>query len=55
MFIQRSSAVASENVSDHEDMLILNALKLSHPNDVTITAMNLLLITDCKFLSGLDN
>ena len=47
--------MASENVSDHEDMLILDALKLSSPNDVTTTAKNLLLISDCKYVSGLDN
>ena len=47
--------MASEKLSDLEDMLILNALKHSHPNDVTITAMNVILIIDCKFVSGLNN
>ena len=47
--------MASENLSDLEDMLILNALKHSHPNDVTITAMNVILIIDCKYVSGLNN
>ena len=55
MFIQRSSAVASENLSDLEDMLVLDALKHSHPNDVTITTMNVILIIDCKYVSGLNN